>query len=59
MRQFDRALRWASSGEMSGEIVEDVFTEIVMCIAVQADAQIVLEANGGSCIPHWVSKKTS
>lgn len=43
MLQFDRALRWASPGEMPGNIVEDVFTEIVMRIVAQGDAQTILE----------------
>ncbi|WP_186071738.1 hypothetical protein [Burkholderia gladioli] len=43
MLQFDRALRWASPGEMPGNIVEDLFTEIVMRIVAQGDAQNILE----------------
>ncbi|HFT8011406.1 TPA: hypothetical protein ACU9T0_007089 [Burkholderia cenocepacia] len=43
MLQFDSALRWTSPGEMPVEVVDDVFTEIVMRIVAQADAQTVYE----------------
>jgi hypothetical protein len=43
MLEFDGALRWTSPGEIPADLVDDVFTEIVMRITGQADPQTLLE----------------